>query len=208
MLYDDAGNYLEAAARIEHLNALERTRTGQDNEWWMMTCARAYQRAGKLKEADRILRDLLERDRKRGGLMGQISLFVTLEFLSVNLLLQNQLEEAELLAREGLAIYEKDHPGEIEWRGPYLKNVLGGILLAQKKYKEAELLLVQGYEGMKQGEALIIAPWRYRLTEAGERVIRYYEETNHPEKAREWREKIGVRAQTKTPPEIMEAKPE
>ena len=131
--------------------------------------------------------------------MGQISLFVTLEFLSVNLLLQNQLEEAELLAREGLAIYEKDHPGELEWRGPYLKNVLGGILLAQKKYKEAELLLVQGYEGMKQGEALIIALWRYRLTEAGERVIRYYEETNQPEKAREWREKVKVQERATVP---------
>jgi serine/threonine protein kinase/tetratricopeptide (TPR) repeat protein len=208
MLHEDAGNYLEAAARIEQLHALKKTRTGQDDGWWLMTCARPYQRAGKLKEADRILRDLLERHRKRGGLMGQTSLFRRLEFLSVNLLLQNQLEEAEMLAREGLGIYEKVHPGELEWRGAYLKNVLGGILLAQKNYKEAELLLVQGYEGMKQGEALIIAPWRYRFTEAGERVIRYYEETNHPEKAREWREKIGVRAQTKTPPEIMEAKPE
>ena len=31
---------------------------------------------------------------------------------------------------------------------------------------------------------------RYHLTEAGERVIRYYEETNQPEKARQWRERV------------------
>jgi hypothetical protein len=61
---------------------------------------------------------------------------------------------------------------------------------------------------MKRGEATMTANWRYRLPEAGERVIRYYEETNQPERAREWREKIGVRAETKTPPETKESKPE
>jgi hypothetical protein len=28
------------------------------------------------------------------------------------------------------------------------------------------------------------------LTEAGERLIRYYDETDQPQKAREWREKM------------------
>ena len=69
-------------------------------------------------------------------------------------------------------------------------NLLGGTLLGQKKYAEAEPLLLQGYEGMKQREKTIVGQWRYRLTEAGERLIRYYEETNQPEKAREWRERL------------------
>jgi hypothetical protein len=44
---------------------------------------------------------------------------------------------------------------------------------------------------MKQAEATIVGQWRYRLTEAGERLVRLYEETKQPEKAREWRAKIS-----------------
>jgi serine/threonine protein kinase/tetratricopeptide (TPR) repeat protein len=190
MLHMDAGNYLEAADRIEKVIALRRTLPGPDDDLVMKTCALAYQRAGKLDEADRILRALLERNRKRNSEMGQLRLFPTLELLSTNLLLQNRLTEAELLAREGLAICENIRGTELEWRGPHLRSVLGGILLGQKKYAEAEPLLVQGYEGMKLGEWALIGSWRFRLTEAGERVVRYYEETNQPAKAREWREKL------------------
>ncbi len=55
-------------------------------------------------------------------------------------------------------------------------------------------MLLQGYKGMKQGEATTVAQWRYRLTEAGERVVHYYEETNQPEEAAEWREKVETAA--------------
>jgi hypothetical protein len=51
-------------------------------------------------------------------------------------------------------------------------NLLGGTLLAQKKYADAEPFLRQGYTGMKQGEGTMTAQWRFRLTEAGERVVR------------------------------------
>jgi hypothetical protein len=49
---------------------------------------------------------------------------------------------------------------------------------------------VQGYEGMKQNEATMHGNWRRRLAEAGERVVRFYEVTNQPDKARLWREKL------------------
>jgi eukaryotic-like serine/threonine-protein kinase len=193
MLYMDAGKYLEAAARQEKVFARRKAMLGPDREqtlFVMLTCARAYQRAGKLDEADRLLRDGLERGRKRGDSVGQITVAHTLEALSLNMLLQNRPVEAEPLAREALALYEKNHTTEGEWRLPYVVNLLGGTLLGQKKYAEAEPFLLQGYEGMKQNERTIIGQWRYRLTEAGERLIRYYEETNQPEKARAWREKL------------------
>ena len=97
------------------------------------------------------------------------------------------------MAREAIDLYEKNEkkrPDESDWILPHAKNVLGGALLGQKKYAEAEPLLVQGYEGMKRAEATMTAQWRYRLPEAGERVVRYYEETGQPEKAREWRERL------------------
>jgi tetratricopeptide (TPR) repeat protein len=191
MLYQDAGKYLESAARQEKVLAL-RESTGSPDWYVMHTCAMAYQLAGKLDEADRLIRQVVEHHRKEKGPMGQVSLARALELQSLIVLLQNRPAEAEPLAREALVLYEKNHTTDREWRGPYVMNLLGGTLLGQKKYAEAESLLLQGYEGMKKGEATMVGQWRFRLTEAGERVVRYYEETNQPEKARAWREKLDL----------------
>jgi hypothetical protein len=111
--------------------------------------------------------------------------------------------EAESLIRETLAFHEKVGPDH--WRTCYWKSVLGVILLGQRRYAEAEPLILKGYLGMKEQEATQAD--ETELGEAGERIVRFYEVTNQPEKAREWREKIGVRAETKLPPKTKEAQP-
>jgi hypothetical protein len=67
---------------------------------------------------------------------------------------------------------------------------LGDLLCGQRRYAEAEPLLLRGYEGMKQQEATLPANEKGRMAEAGQRVVRFYEATNQPEKARVWREKV------------------
>jgi hypothetical protein len=52
-------------------------------------------------------------------------------------------------------------------------------------------LLLEGYEGMKQREAFLLAGEKLLLIEAGEWVVRFYEVTQQPEKARLWREKLA-----------------
>jgi serine/threonine protein kinase len=193
MLYCDAGKCLEGAARLAKVVALRKAIAGSDNGgtvYAMTSCAAAYQRAGKLDEADVLLRDLLERRRKRTDSIGQIGLARTLAYLSQNLLLQKRPTEAEPLAREALALYERSRTTDREWLLSYLTNLLGGALLGQKKYADAEPLLLRGYAGMKDAQATMPVQHHFRLTEAGEWVVRYYEETNQPEKAREWREKL------------------
>jgi serine/threonine protein kinase len=193
MTYQDAGLPSEAAVRLDKVRERRHQITGSAYDAYLEYArALAYQRAGRLDEADPLLRDAADHYRKRGNSTAQFDAATLLEVLSVNLLLQHRYSEAEQLAREVIALYEKNEKNlntEMDWRLPHVKNVLGGALLGQKKYAEAEPLL-QGYEGMKRGEATMVAQWRYRLTEAGERVIRYYEETNQPEKAREWRERL------------------
>jgi tetratricopeptide (TPR) repeat protein len=184
-IYMDAGMYAEAAAREDKVLALRKPLGSDLLGGWLI-----YQRAGRLAEAERAIRWNLELSRRRADSSGQIQQARMLEALSINLLLQDHPGEAEALAREALALYGKNHSTELEWRRPHVMNVLGGTLLGQKKYADAEPLLLQGYAGMKHTEATIIAPWRFRLTEAGQRVVRYFEETNQPEKAREWREKL------------------
>jgi hypothetical protein len=181
---------------LEKVYALKKATLGPnhtDTLFTMLNCARAYQRAGKLDEADRLLSDLLARRSKRKDSIGEVQTARVLEFLSINALLQDRNTEAEERARASLALYEKNENtlcDDDDLRRFYVMNLLGGILLAQKQYAEAEPPLLQGYEGMKQREWVITAPWRYRLTEAGERVVRYYEETNQPEQARAWQERI------------------
>ena len=44
---------------------------------------------------------------------------------------------------------------------------------------------------MKQREAAIPASGKVRLKEALQRLVQLYEETNRPEKAAEWRQKLA-----------------
>ena len=60
---------------------------------------------------------------------------------------------AEPLLRECLAIREKTQPDD--WTTFNTQSLLGGALLGQKKYADAEPLLLKGYEGMKQREKTI-----------------------------------------------------
>ena len=71
-------------------------------------------------------------------------------------------------------------------------SLLGGALLGQGRYAEAEPLVVAGYEGMKAREARIAVPERSRLREAAERVVRLYEAWGKPEQAAAWKAKLGM----------------
>ena len=71
-------------------------------------------------------------------------------------------------------------------------SLLGGALLVQGRYAEAESLVVAGYEGMKAREARIAVPARFRLREAAERVIRLYEAWGRPDPATAWKANPGM----------------
>ena len=114
---------------------------------------------------------------------------------SALLLLQAKaFTEAEPLLRECLAIREKTQPDE--WTTFTTKSMLGGALLGQKKYAEAEPLLLAGYEGMKQREAKIPPPGKVRLTEALERLVQLYEALEKKDEAAKWRKELEARKES------------
>jgi tetratricopeptide (TPR) repeat protein len=92
---------------------------------------------------------------------------------------------AEPLLRECLAIREKIQP-EV-WTTFNTKSSLGGALLGQKKYDEAEPLLLNGYEGMKVREKTIPPPGKTRIPEALDRLIELYTLTDKPDEGAKWR---------------------
>ena len=100
-----------------------------------------------------------------------------------------EFAKAEPGARECLRLREKVIPDS--WLMFNAKSQLGGSLLGQQKYEEAERLLPAGFEGMSQREDQIPLAARSRLKEALQRLVQLYEETDRPEIATGWRQKLA-----------------
>src|SRR5207244_3039609 len=76
-----------------------------------------------------------------------------------------QFDQQEIILKESLALREKKEPDA--WTTFQARSALGGSLLRQQKYAEAEPLLLQSYQSLKQHQAKIPAEIRkLRLTEA------------------------------------------
>ena len=67
--------------------------------------------------------------------------------------------------------------------------------MGQKKYADAEPLLLAGYEGMKQREKAIPPQGKIRIPEAIERLVQLYEATDKKDDAARWRKELeAIRA--------------
>ena len=96
-----------------------------------------------------------------------------------------RFDEAEAVAGEALTIYKKSSPDD--WLRFDSESLLGDSLVGQKKYAEAEPLLLSSYEGLKSREFAIRDRFRAHLDRALERIVRLYESWGKPQKAAEWR---------------------
>jgi non-specific serine/threonine protein kinase/serine/threonine-protein kinase len=97
--------------------------------------------------------------------------------------------EAEAQLRAALVVLEKTAPEE--WIRQYCRSLLGATLAAQKKYVEAEPMLVLGYEGMLQRQDAITAPDRRYLRRIGERVVEFYEAWGKRGESEKWKVKVA-----------------
>ncbi len=102
------------------------------------------------------------------------------------------------MLREGLAVREKTQPDA--WQTFNTKSLLGGALLGQKKYADAEPLLLAGYEGMKQREKTIPEQGKVRIPEAIERLVQLYEATGKKDDAAKWRKELAAAKATEKNP--------
>ncbi len=100
----------------------------------------------------------------------------------------HQYQKAEPALREVLAIEIKSQPDN--WKRYNLESLLGEALMGEKKYVEAEPLLLSGYQGMKEREGKMTAPARVFVQEDGERLVELYKAWGKPKQAAEWEEKL------------------
>ncbi len=146
------------------------------------------QSEGKLNEAETMQREALMIQRRLQGDEG-LRVGDSLAQLTAILLDENKFSDAEPPARECLTIREKMIPDL--WWTFNSRSLLGGSLLGQKKYAEAEPLLLSGYEGMKQREDRIPAYGKFQLKKALQRLVQLYEATDRPDQAAQWKQKLA-----------------
>jgi serine/threonine protein kinase len=181
--YMDAGRLAEALPLLEEANRA--VRKDPTLRWVRGQLLDAYIKAGRNDEAGALAKEMLTEARaalpagssQLAGMLAQAGLL---------LLKTKNWTEAEATLREALAIREAKEPHDL--RTFNTKSMLGGALLGQKKYAEAEPLLKAGYEGMKQRAEKIPPDGKDRLGEALDRLIELAEATGKSEDAKRWKD--------------------
>jgi tetratricopeptide (TPR) repeat protein len=122
-----------------------------------------------------------------------------LALLGLNLLKQKRWTDAEAMLRDCLAIREKKQPDD--WTTFIARSMLGEALNGQQKRADAEQLLLQGYEGMKQRVARIPIEGKPRVAEALERLVQLYDAWSKPDQATRWRRELESEKADAKPPD-------
>lgn len=186
--YRDAGKLDLALPLYEETLKLMRTKLGADHPDTLITLnylGRAYCDVQQGEKAASILKEYVTRQRKRfpnehpqfAGLLARVSL---------DLMKCEQFATAEEMLRECLDIREKKEADA--WTTFNTMSLLGEALLGQKKYADAEPLLLKGYEGMKAREKTIPPQNSTRIPETLDRLIELYTATNKPDELKKYRE--------------------
>ncbi len=184
--YQAAGKRDLALPFLEETLKLTKSKLGPDHPdslTTMQNLANAYEAAGKWDLALPLYEEALKLHKAKLGPEHPYTVGVMATF-ALGLLSHKDFARAEPLLRDCLAIREKTQPDA--WTTFNTRSMLGGALLGQKKYAEAEPLLLKGYEGMKQREKSIPPRANTRIPEALDRLIELYTAMNRPDAVKRW----------------------
>ena len=153
----------------------------------MSGLAALYQAQKRYAEAEGVWTKVLEVERRTLGAKHPNTLDVMASLGEVEIQ-QEKYALAEPLVREALCSWEAASPAS--WMRYYGQALVGASLSGQKRYADAEPLLLSGYQGLRERQSAIPAGMRRIVNEAGLRIAQLYENWGQPEKAREWEEKV------------------
>ncbi len=186
--FQDAGQLDRAVPLLEETVARAKSRLGPDHPDTlgnMGDLALAYRAAGQPNRALLILVEAASLWKQKKAGANAPGYTIALGHLGLVQVESGIWDRAESTLRECLAIQESKQPDS--WSTFNTRSVLGGALLGQKRYGEAEPLLRSGYEGMaRRGDK--IPPWnRVRVREALDRLIAFAEATKGADLAKAWK---------------------
>jgi tetratricopeptide (TPR) repeat protein len=169
---------LEIARRVlgpEHTNTLA----------FLQDFALLHQQEAKYALAEAELTEVLEGRRRVMG-SEHMDTMLAAGDLAVNDILRGKFQAGEALAREVLAFHKKTQPDD--WQRFNAESLLGASLAGQKRYAEAETLLLDGHQGMLARKAQMQVFDYHYLDLARRRIVELYQAWDKPEKAAPWRE--------------------
>ncbi len=155
----------------------------------MAVLSEMYLAAKKPDSALPLMKSFLAGTKKQYG--GENSRFASIQSnVARDYLKYNLPAEAESLLRDALAFQEKNEPDA--WTTFESKSLLGAAIMDQKKYTDAEPMLLAGFEGLKKWQATIPESLRVpRMTSATERLVHLYDAWGKLDPAKQWRKKLN-----------------
>ncbi len=190
LLYQDEEKYAQAEQLLTQVLEIQRRVLAPehpDTLRSMSDLGAMYHHEGKDELAEPLLMKTLELWRRVLGPSSPDTLS-TMGALAEVELQEQKYADAEPLLREAVGTTEKTSPNA--WNRYYFQGLLGASLAGQKRFAEAEPLLVSGREGMVQREATVPADSLSLVVQAGQRIVELYQSWGRPEKAAEWRQKV------------------
>ena len=182
--YAAQGEYAQAEALFRQTLETERRVLGPEHPDTLSTLSamtKMYQRWGKYALAENYAAQALA---GRRHALGSENVYTMVSAEDLALAYQSQGRSAEPLAREALEFNQK--VGSEDWDRFRAESLLGASLAGQKKYAEAEPLLLEGYKGMEaQKDQVLMSNW-YSLDLARNWLVQLYRAWGKPEKAAEW----------------------
>jgi tetratricopeptide (TPR) repeat protein len=175
-LHEESLTLTKAALGLDHPDTLRS----------MNSLALAYGSAGKLDLALPLFEETLKLRMAKFG-PEHPDTAGTMASLGSLLIEKRLFIEAEALLRECLTIREKTKPDA--WTTFNTRRLLGSAVLNQKRYADAEQLLLKAYEGMKEREKSIPKSGGadQRIPEALDALIELYTATNKSDEVKKWR---------------------
>ena len=128
----------------------------------------------------------------------------TLALYAECLLRQDKMAEARPLATE---CFDNVKANDLTPMLPMAQSLMGWVLLHEKKYEEAEPLLISGYEGQKQRPGRPPAGHKALLSTTGENLVTLYAAQGKAEKAGEWRAKLADSSTNQSAPASTTGRP-
>ncbi|MBV8812416.1 MAG: serine/threonine protein kinase [Acidobacteriaceae bacterium] len=189
-LYVQEGKYQQAEPLLTQALDGARRVLGEEHPFTlesMRWLAQLYQEQGKYPKAETLFTKILEVRRRVLGAEDPDTLW-SMDKLAFIYVKEAGYLQAEQLARASLNGYVKVAPND--WNRYKCEGLLGAGLAGQKRYAEAEPLLLSGYEGMIQRESTIPAWSRFNLRETAEWIVQLYGAWGKPAKAAEWSAKL------------------
>ena len=181
--YANGGKYGQAEALFGHILEIRRRVLGPEHPDTLRTLssfASMYQRQGKYSLAETYAAQALMGRRHALG-NGNPDTMASVANLALAYLSEGKFVESEALAREAMEVDSKIQPDD--WQRFRAENLVGASLSGQKKYAEAEPLLLEGYRGMAARKDRMAAAERYHLGRAREWILQLYKAWGKPQKA-------------------------